>query len=178
VTRTARAIAVALAVTAGFAQAETPEESRGAELLLPFKHELQEALRLGLSKSPVDAISACRTRAPEIATALSEEGIDVGRTSDRLRNPANSSPGWVKPILEAYIDNPTERAPRAVPLPDSRLGYVEPILVQPLCLTCHGDPLAPDIAARIDELYPEDRAVGYEIGDLRGVFWIEFPAED
>jgi hypothetical protein len=65
-----------------------------------------------------------------------------------------------------------------VPLPDSRLGYVEPILVQPLCLTCHGDPLAPDIAARIDELYPEDRAVGYEIGDLRGVFWIEFPAED
>ena len=27
------------------------------------------------------------------------------------------------------------------------------------------------------ELYPEDMATGFEAGDLRGVFWLEFPGE-
>jgi hypothetical protein len=62
-----------------------------------------------------------------------------------------------------------------VALPGERSGYVEPIGVQPLCLTCHGESLAPDLASRIEELYPADRAVGYRVGDLRGVFWAEFP---
>ena len=34
----------------------------------------------------------------------------------------------------------------------------------------------PDVASRISELYPEDRATGFEAGDLRGIFWVEFPA--
>ena len=50
-------------------------------------------------------------------------------------------------------------------------------MVQPLCLSCHGSELAPDIATQITDLYPEDRAVGFEVGDLRGVFWLEFPRE-
>ena len=45
------------------------------------------------------------------------------------------------------------------------------------CLTCHGSSLAPDVAAQISDLYPQDRAVGFEAGDLRGVFWLEFPAD-
>jgi hypothetical protein len=43
-----------------------------------------------------------------------------------------------------------------------------------LCLTCHGSNLDADIAASIAERYPEDRATGFEAGDLRGVFWVEF----
>jgi hypothetical protein len=53
------------------------------------------------------------------------------------------------------------------------VGYVEPIYVQPLCVTCHGATLAPDLQAKIDELYPNDQATGYAAGDLRGVFWAE-----
>lgn len=162
----------------GIVQAQEAELARGAELLAPFKRDLQEALRLGLTKGPVHAISACRVQAPEIAKALTQDRIILGRTSHRLRNPANSSPEWVSPILAAYADNSADRAPRVVPLPGNRLGYVEPILLQALCLTCHGDVLASDVASRINELYPEDRAVGFSVGDLRGVFWIEFPAEE
>ena len=99
----------------------------------------------------------------------------MGRTSDRLRNPSNTGPAWVESILEAYLANPSDRDPRTVSLENDRLGYVEPIILQPLCLTCHGDNLAPDVASRIKELYPADRAVGFQVGDLRGVFWIEFP---
>lgn len=170
-------IVVALAVTTGIVHAQESAESRGAQLLSPYKQELQEALRQGLSEGPVQAISACRVQAPEIAKALSKEGIHLGRTSHRLRNPANSSPAWVSPLLEAYAINSADRAPRVVSLPNERSGYVEPILLQALCLTCHGEALAPDVAARINELYPEDRAVDYRVGDLRGVFWVEFPAD-
>ena len=145
---------------------------------MPFKQKLQQALREGLSKGPVQALSACRVEAPKIAEGLSQEGIRVGRTSHRLRNPANRSPEWVRPILEAYLANPSSRTPRSLSLPEGRTGYVEPILMQSLCLTCHGQSLDSNVAAELERLYPEDEAVGFEVGELRGVFWVEFPTTD
>jgi len=152
--------------------------ARGAEILQPFKQQLQGALREGLARGPAEAIAACRTKAPEIAASLSEGGIRIGRASHRLRNPANAPPEWVEPLLDGYRDDPSARAPRAVALGERRRGYVEPIFVQPLCLTCHGENLSDSISAKLSELYPEDRAVGYRAGDLRGVFWVEFPAPE
>jgi hypothetical protein len=46
-----------------------------------------------------------------------------------------------------------------------------------LCLVCHGETLAPEIAAQIAAQYPEDQATGFADGDLRGVFWVEFPSD-
>jgi hypothetical protein len=57
------------------------------------------------------------------------------------------------------------------------VGYVEPIFVQPLCLTCHGTELAPELEAAIEQHYPSDEATGYVAGDLRGMFWAELPRE-
>lgn len=150
--------------------------SRGAELLAPFKRDLMQALRAGLTDGPVEAIRVCRLDAPEIALAHSGDGVRLGRASHRLRNPANASPAWVQPILDAYLANAEDRAPRVASLSGDRVGYVEPILVQPLCLTCHGDALTPEVSAEIEALYPDDRATGFAVGDLRGVFWLEFPA--
>lgn len=174
-------LAVGVPAEAG-AQASTadPAEAaeRGAELLAPFKRELQQALRAGMAEGPLAAVSACRVRAPEIARGLSREGVAVGRASHRLRNPANAAPDWVAPVLAEYLAEPAKRAPRTLAISPGRTGYVEPIVAQPLCLTCHGESLAPELAQRIAELYPEDRAVGFRVGDLRGVFWVTFPATD
>lgn len=156
-------------------EAQESELARGAAVLAPFKQELMQALRDGLAQGPVEAIAACRLKAPEIAAALSHDGVRVGRTSHRLRNPSNTAPDWAVSILDTYESDATDREPVSVPLGDGRFGYVEPIIVQPLCVTCHGKNLAPDLASRISDLYPADRAVGYEVGDLRGVFWAEIP---
>lgn len=169
-------VALLLAATTSHSQA-TETLERGAELLTPFKKDLQRALKSGLAEGPAEAIQVCRIRAPDIADALSVDGVRMGRSSHRLRNPDNEAPEWVRPIMQAYLDDPSSRTPRAVELEENRWGYVEPIVVQPLCLTCHGSELAPDISARIAELYPDDRATGFEAGDLRGVFWLEFPGE-
>jgi hypothetical protein len=148
---------------------------RGAELLVPFKVELKQALIAGMKKGPVNAISVCKTEAREIADSLSIEDVRMGRTSHRLRNSENVAPGWVSPVLDGYLGDSSDRSPKVVKLPDDRMGYVEPIALQPMCLACHGASLMPDVAARIKETYPDDQATGFAVGDLRGVFWVEYP---
>ena len=171
------AVALALVLAASGARAEDPVEARGKALLAPFKQALQQALKAGLTEGPVAAVDACHFRAPEIAREASREGVRVGRASHRLRNPANVAPDWVEPILARYLASPDSRAPEAVDLGEGRRGYVEPIPLAPLCVTCHGDVLAPALEERITSLYPEDEATGFAPGDLRGVFWVEMPPE-
>ncbi len=167
---------VALAV--GSAHANEAAQARGAELLLPFKKELKSALLAGLEQGPVEAISVCREQAPEIADSLMQDGIRLGRSSHRLRNPGNVAPDWVEPLMQEYLDDGENRGSSIVALAEDKWGYAEPIITQPLCLTCHGDAVPPVLAERIEELYPEDQAVGFEAGELRGVFWLEFPMSD
>jgi len=143
--------------------------SEGAGLLAPFKADLKAALMAGLEKGPAAAIEVCRTEA---------DGVRMRRTSHRLRNPANEAPRWVAPIVATWTAADAERTPVVVALPDDRAGYVEPIMVQPMCLACHGETLAEDVAARIATLYPADQATGFSVGDFRGVFWVEFPKRD
>lgn len=150
--------------------------ARGAGILAPLKQELKQALLAGLQEGPVHAIRVCRDQAPAIAASLSVDGIEIGRTSHRLRNPANVAPGWANTVLQSYLSESADRTPVTVSLPGAREGYVEPIVLQPLCVACHGTSLAPDVAAQIKEAYPEDAATGFEIGDLRGIYWVEYAA--
>lgn len=156
--------------------AAADDAARGAEILAPFKMQLKQALLTGMGQGPSEAIGACKLQAPQIAAELSVDGIVVGRSSHRLRNPANAAPDWVSPLMQAYADDAADRAPRTVALAGDRVGYVEPILTQAVCLTCHGDVQDPSLAERIADEYPDDRATGFELDEFRGVFWATFPA--
>ena len=163
-------------VLASTACAEEPADrgARGAELLAPFKAELKAALVQGMQSGPAEAVTVCRDQAPQIAAALSADGVSMGRSSHRLRNPDNAPREWLAPIVAAFADGSFDLEPQIVDIGDGVTGYVEPIVVQPLCLTCHGKEIDPELAARIAELYPDDRATGFAAGDFRGVFWVEF----
>jgi hypothetical protein len=39
-----------------------------------------------------------------------------------------------------------------------------------LCLKCHGGDIDAKVAERLDALYPDDQARGYNQGDIRGAF--------
>lgn len=41
-----------------------------------------------------------------------------------------------------------------------------------LCLQCHGTAINPEVSAKLNELYPHDKAVGYREGDIRGAFLV------
>jgi hypothetical protein len=170
------ALAPLIAIAAaGDARADEAIRARATTLLEPFKQALQQSLVQGLARGPVAAVESCHVEAAGLARAHAQDGILMGRSSHRLRNPKNAAPDWVQPILDRYVSEPLDRRPSTVSLRDGRSGYVEPILLKPLCVTCHGETLAPALAERIAELYPEDRATGFRPGELRGVFWVELP---
>ena len=154
---------------------EAKWKEAGAQAVLPLKKNLKKALTTGLEHGPVEAISACLVEAPKVAEAASSGAIKVGRTSQKLRNPSNAPKPWMQPFLRLYETDPEQREPGVVLIDDNTVGYVEPIFLQPLCVTCHGAELAPDLQAKLKELYPSDQAIGYAPGDFRGVFWAELP---
>jgi hypothetical protein len=151
---------------------------RAQAALAPFKSSLVSELTAAVVESPAHAIDVCRLRAPVIAESLSTAGVRVGRASNLLRNPGNAPQPWMAPLLADYEAHPDRLDPRAVRLDDKMFGYVEPITVKPLCLVCHGEEIVPAVQERLDALYPEDRATGYRVGDVRGIFWVTMPLGD
>lgn len=133
--------------------------------------ELSAAMEEG---RPSAAIDVCATRAPEIAGEVSREhGVRIGRTSFKLRNPANTAPVWADLAID---DRPAE--PMYFADDTGRLGALTPIRLAASCLQCHGsgDDIAPETRAALSRRYESDRATGFAEGDLRGWFWVEVPA--
>ena len=156
------------------AAGDPPQTDQGAALLAPFKQQLQQALQQGMASGVVQAIDTCHTEAPRIAAGQQDAEVRMGRSSHRLRNPANAPADWMQGAINHYLESPQHRQPVVVRLDGGRVGYAEPILLQPLCLACHGDNLAAEVQQRLRQLYPEDQATGFRPGELRGIFWVEF----
>jgi len=57
------------------------------------------------------------------------------------------------------------------------LGALLPIRLRAECEMCHGpvESITEDIHRAIDTFYPNDQAVGFVEGDLRGWVWVEVP---
>ena len=132
---------------------------------------------------PVEAIRVCSIEASPIAARISEQaGASVGRTALRLRNPDNAPDEDARTVLTMF-ERDLAAGATAPPQhfearPDGSARYMSAIVTQPLCLTCHGSEIAPEVAAEIARHYPEDQATGFAAGDLRGAFLIEWPAPD
>ena len=53
--------------------------------------------------------------------------------------------------------------------------YLSPLVATPFCLQCHGkhSKVDPDVTTWVGELYPNDEAMGYEVGDFMGAVSIK-----
>jgi hypothetical protein len=124
------------------------------------------------------AIAVCRSEAPALtAQTRREEGIRVGRTSHRLRNPRNVAPAWAEQLVAAGANRRAAAVePTVVDLGD-RVGVLRPIATVAMCIRCHGrvEILPTEVKAFLGREYPDDRATGFEEGDLRGFAWAEAP---
>lgn len=155
-------------------------EARLQTAVMTLKKSVKAGLDAELAKGgPVGAIDACGALAAAAAKDAAKDGVRVGRTSTKLRNPQNAPLPWVAPLLaaaELAAARGESIEAQVVPLQDGRLGYVSPITLQPVCLTCHGATLAPPIAEALKAKYPSDQATGYGDGAFRGFFWAELSA--
>jgi len=121
------------------------------------------------------AIDICKEVAPAIASEVAENaGVTIGRTSVRLRNPENKPPAWAVPYMELRGEKPVVLRHTG----DGTLAALFPIVLQAQCLPCHGpeDSILPEVRNAIQAAYPDDRATGFNEGDLRGWFHVTVPA--
>ena len=136
--------------------------------------QLKAALQSG---GPVSALHVCQQAAEPLTEASSAdfEGVIVRRTTLRPRNPKNAPDEIDRAVLESLMSS--EEQDILIEWTAEGARYYQPLLIQEICLTCHGDPntFPPDLAATLADLYPDDQATGYALGDLRGVIRVDIP---
>jgi hypothetical protein len=148
------------------------------ELASGLMKELTAAMTGG---GPAAALAVCREKAPAIAAAVSKEkGLTVRRTALKVRNPENRPDDWETAVLKEFERRLAEgEDPVAVEFSEvvdmngkRVLRFMKAIPAKEFCLPCHGDPAAlkPEVKAAVAKLYPDDAAVGFRAGDLRGAF--------
>ncbi len=144
-----------------------------------LKSKLVDSLQ---SEGPISAISVCNFDAPNISNTLGENyELEVGRTSLKTRNPANQPDAWETKQLQWFesqlksgVDVKSLEVHEVLTENNQEVfRYMKAIPVQEPCALCHGKNIPPSVTNKIDTLYPEDQAKGYEIGELRGAFTVK-----
>jgi len=135
---------------------------------------------------PEGAISACRDKAPQIAKAASAEtGWAIRRVSLNNRNPKAVPDAWERAVLEEFDrraaagENPKTLEKGEVVADGERKSYryMKALPTVDLCLNCHGAhaSLSPAVRDKLAALYPQDKAVGYSLGQIRGAMTLKKP---
>lgn len=179
-------VAVAVVMVAGCAK-PSPEANAQAlaqadEAATTLGRTLKARLQAALPQGVEQAMSVCADEAQAMgAKVAAEQEAKVGRSSLRVRNPKNEGPDWVRAWLQAQGERPAAGVEGFARIEETASGPVarvlKPIAVEPACVLCHGAPesLAPEVKEILAERYPQDRATGYQVGDLRGALWAERP---
>lgn len=151
-----------------------------AALMQTLSGNLMAAMEEG---GPVAAMDFCQVEALPLTRQVTEErGMEVKRTSWRVRNPANAPDALEEAALAHFAD--ASAAQEGVPSPwvqaDPQGGFrfYRPLPTGALCVNCHGAPdrLADGVSEALARLYPDDRAVGFAEGELRGLLRVSVPA--
>jgi hypothetical protein len=135
--------------------------------------ELRRLLADQLQKGGVAAaLPYCRPESYASTDSLARTLLATPRRfSSRPRNPHNQAalaPTELRPDTTRLIKRPTADA----------FVYQRPIILSDAqCLRCHGE-VGQDISAAdyalIKKQYPQDRAIGYRLGDAMGVWRVSF----
>jgi len=132
----------------------------------------------------VQAVSVCSDTAQLLTNEFGvERGVFIKRVSVKNRNKNNYPDDFEKRTLNRFellkqnneLNNETEYYEIITEGDYKYLRYLKPILVQAECLNCHGNQtdMMPEVNNLIAQAYPQDKATGYKVGDLRGAVSIK-----
>lgn len=131
-----------------------------------------------------NAIPVCKVIAPAMTAEYSIDGRELKRVSLKARNKVLGTPdAWEKEVLEGFDKAQREGKPvdamEASTVSQDADGrwfrYMKAIPTQPQCLQCHGKPtdISSGMKALLTQEYPDDRATGYSVGEIRGAISIK-----
>jgi hypothetical protein len=164
-------------------QAEQAELiGQGNQIVQQSFQVLSAELKSALVEGGVqNAVGYCHLKASPIVDSISKAfNARISRISIKYRNPANSPDTLDLTIINAYARQLAEGQALQPHLEYSgnNVIFYSPIVIQnPMCLLCHGEPGKTIDQANYDFIrskYPDDLATGYQLGDLRGVWKVQF----
>ena len=146
---------------------------------IEFMKELKGILIKEIQKGSVlNAVAICSDTAQMLTNNFGlQKGIFVKRVSFNNRNSNNFPDEYEKKILNTFSAMHKEgklvETTEIIEIVEEEamyLRYMKPILIQAECLNCHGSgtDISPEIKKLISEKYPDDKAINYKVGDLRG----------
>ena len=153
----------------------------GKDLAMKTKAVLGKNLLNAIKTRGTDgAVDFCSTRAIFLTDSMATElNARVKRVSDKNRNPKNAA----NPEEIAYMDEVRKMMAAgqkvAGKITDKTTHYVGyyPITTDEMCLQCHGKKdteILPGTQKILSQKYPADKASGYALNDLRGLWVVEF----
>ena len=143
---------------------------------------IQEIEKGGFSS----AVRVCSEKAQEITQKFTTQtGHYIRRVSLRYRNPKNAPDNYERRKLEEFdrLNREKKLSNEYFEVVDEHrvryLRYMRPLAAAPLCMTCHGpkESIPSEVQVILREKYPEDRATGFLVGDLRGAISVKIALE-
>ena len=127
-------------------------------------------------------VEICNEKATQIAEKVNlEEGVTIGRTSLKVRNPNNEPNDWEKRMLEEFelrkANGEALKSINASQYDGDVFSYMKPIPMMGMCASCHGSNIPKPLYTHIQKFYPDDKATGFQSGDIRGAFIVQIAAE-
>jgi hypothetical protein len=117
---------------------------------------------------------------PLTSMVANTNDVSLRRVSHRPRNPVNRASPRELELIEGYRSTLAGGGkPRAVLVTnDTTITFYAPIVItNQLCLQCHGKPgeeILPENLNLIRNLYPADEGTGFGLGEVRGLWRIDF----
>jgi nitrate reductase cytochrome c-type subunit len=165
-----------------YAKAESKTHTEiGMEYALNMKKELGKNLMGTIQKKgTLEAVKFCNKQAYPITDSMAvAQNASIRRVSDKPRNVENQANAKeleiIKKFKKAIANN--EKYEPVTEIEDGTVKFYAPITTNSMCLQCHGSPnknIEPSVFAAITSLYPEDKATGYGVNEVRGIWSITY----
>jgi len=156
--------------------------TEGKEMAMATAKKLGSNLSQKMKEGGVkEAVPFCNTMAYSLTEEMSKKyNAEIRRISDKLRNDKNKPNDEEKIIIDRYknaLAANKELKPVVEIDASGNPHFYAPIILQKKCLACHGS-VGNEVSVKTDSLiksfYPNDKAVGFKEGDLRGIWSITF----
>lgn len=155
--------------------------SLGDSISLIAQQTLVKALLQQIqSGGAVHAITFCSEKASVLTDSLFKiYDCGIRRVAKKNRNPENELNESEIQIFSEYemqLANKEKLTPKVIHQENEILYYKPIILGMQQCLSCHGnlDTIEDGVKNILAEKYPNDKAIGFKEGDLRGMWKLIF----
>ncbi|ALJ04252.1 cytochrome c family protein [Pseudalgibacter alginicilyticus] len=160
---------------------DIPYGERGLKYALATKAVLGKNLMGTIQKQgTLEALIFCNEKASPLTDSMSiANHAIIKRVSDKPRNKnnqANSKELVYINSFKADIKNQKEPKPIVSQI-NNKVHVFYPITTNTMCLQCHGKPnqdIKIPTLTKLKNLYPQDKAIGYDINEVRGIWNVSF----